>query len=175
MQKTKQFLLLISLSFIIALLPFSSQANDEDDLPYVELKSSNNLGKEAQLSRERQLPILIMFSMEDCTYCDFVEEEHLKPMLRSSDYARQVIIRRIMTDDFDDIIDFDGSSISTFDLSIRYHASISPTVVFLDHEGKELAPRVLGVSNTEMYGLELDEGIALSLDRIRQSLAASFY
>jgi len=146
---------------------------NDDDLPAVEIINSNNLQRDAQLSLKTQKPLLILFSMEGCAYCEFVEEEHLKPMLRNQDYLDKVIIRRVMTDDHDDVIDFDGTKISSLNFSARYGAYITPTVVFLSHEGVELSSRVLGVRNTEFYGGELDEGVEISLRKIRQQLATA--
>jgi hypothetical protein len=57
------------------------------------------------------------------------------------------------------------------DLSTRYGAYVTPTVVFLNHQGKELSKRILGVRNTEFYGGELDEGLDISLRKLREKLA----
>lgn len=146
-------------------------ASDEELLPYVEIITTSNLQSDAKLSRDTHKPILILFSMEDCAYCHYVEEEHLKPMLRNPDYTDKVIIRRVMTDDLGDVIDFNGSKISTMAFSERYRAFVTPTVVFLNHEGAELSKRLLGVSNTEFYGGDLDEALEVSLRRIRNQLA----
>ncbi len=152
----------------------TTRANSDDEiLPAVHIVSTNDLRAEGKLSQQTQKPILILFSMEGCAYCEFVEEEHLKPMLRNQDYLDKVIIRRVMTDDYDDVIDFDGTKISSLDFSARYGAYVTPTVVFLNHEGVELSPRLLGVRNTEFYGGDLDEGLAISLRKIRQQLAAN--
>lgn len=149
-------------------------ADEEDTLPPVHIYSVTDFIKEAQQARESRLPILVMFSQEDCFYCRFVEEEYLKPMLRNAGYRQKVIIRRIKTDDFNHVIDFDGNKVSNLQLSSRYGAFVSPTIVFLNHEGRELAPRIHGVRNTEMYGYDLDKGIDDSLARIRQELAANY-
>ena len=146
---------------------------DEDDLPEVEIINTNNLQRDGQLSLKLQKPLLVLFSMEGCAYCEFVEEEHLKPMLRNQDYLNKVIIRRVMTDDHDDVIDFGGNKVSSLDFSARYGAYVTPTIVFLDHNGNELSKRILGVRNTEFYGGELDEGLEISLRMIRQQLAAA--
>ena len=146
-------------------------ADSEEQLPAVEIITTTNLLADAELARQLHKPILILFSMEDCAYCHYVEEEHLKPMLRNQEYRDKVIIRRIMTDNFDDVIDFDGTKISSIDFSERYNAFVTPTVVFLNHEGAELSKRLLGVSNTEFYGGELDDGLDISLHKIRQQLA----
>jgi len=144
---------------------------DFDELPQVEIINTEDFRVDSRLAIKKQTPILILFAMEGCAYCEYVEEEHLKPMLRNADYSKKVIIRRVMTDDFDSLIDFDGKTISSSDFSARYDASLTPTVVFLDHNGKQLS-RILGVRNTEFYGGDLDDSLALSLRMIRKQLAS---
>ncbi|MGD8784829.1 MAG: thioredoxin fold domain-containing protein [Thioalkalispiraceae bacterium] len=155
----------------------ASRANEiqayEEELPPVTVVKTTDLKSDGRLSRNTQKPILIMFSMEGCGYCQFVEEEHLKPMLRNQQYMQKVIIRKIMTDSYDQLVDFDGSKISAMDLAMRYRANVTPTVVFLNHQGKQLSKRILGVQNTEFYGGELDNGLEVSLHKIRQQLASA--
>ncbi len=134
----------------------------------VQVREATDLYQIGAQARERQLPILIMFSMHGCPYCDIVREEFLKPMLISGEYRERVIIREIHSDSFDELRDFDGQAISAEDLAHRYNASLSPTVVFVDHAGNELAPRMVGVTTVDYYGGYLDEAIEASLQRMRQ-------
>ena len=143
---------------------------DFDELPQVDIVNTEDFRIDSRLAVEKQTPILILFAMEGCAYCQYVEEEHLKPMLRNSDYGEKVIIRRVMTDDYDDLIDFNGNTISSSEFSTRYGAYLTPTVVFLDHNGKQLS-RILGVRNTEFYGGDLDDSLDISLQMIRKQLA----
>lgn len=147
-------------------------AEDLDELPPVSIINSSNLSSDGALSQQTQKPILLFFAMEDCSYCHYVEEEHLKPMLRNHQYRSKVIIRRIMADSYGSIIDFNGQPISSRDLSTRYGAYLTPTVIFVDHAGNKLAPSIYGVRNTEYYGLDLDQGLEHSLRKIRNRLAA---
>ena len=165
--------LAIALASITTIHSSWAWASEDEDLPFVEIIDSKNLQADGHLSQQTQKPILILFSMEGCTYCDYVEEEHLKPMLRNQDYLDKVIIRRVMTDDHNDLIDFDGTKISSLDFSARYGSYLTPTVVFLNHKGVELFPRLLGVRNTEFYGGDLDEGLEVSLRKLRHQLAAN--
>jgi thioredoxin-related protein len=164
----EQFLFLLLLLGLM--LPSASAiANEYDqELPAVTVVKAKDLVSDARLSRNQHKPILLFFSMQGCSWCEYVEEEHLKPMLRNADYRKKVIIRKVMTDDYSSVIDFNGTPISVSQLSLRYNASFTPTVIFLDHNGQQLAPRILGVRNTEMYGGDLDEGIELSCQRLRQ-------
>ena len=164
----------VRLFLLIPVLGFSSVgiADDLENLPPVNIINSTDLRNDGQLSQQAQKPILILFSMQGCSYCHYVEEEHLKPMLRNAKYRSKVIIRRVMTDSYGDIIDFNGNTISSQDLSSRYGAYLTPTVVFVDHQGNKLVPSIHGVRNTEFYGLDLDEGLDHSLLKMRQKFAA---
>jgi thioredoxin-related protein len=162
-------LLLAVIASLMSAIPASWAG--QENLPPVEIVNSQNLQADGQLSQQEQKPLLIFFSMDGCTYCQFVEEEHLKPMLRNKKYRSEVIIRRVKTDSFDELVDFDGTKISSLDFSARYGAYVTPTIVFVDHTGKELTSRILGVQNTEFYGGELDQGLEISLHKIRKQLA----
>ncbi len=122
------------------------------------------LGAEA---RARNLPILILFSMEHCPWCAVVREEFLNPMLRSGDYTERVIMVELESD-ASPITDFDGRRIEAIDVAQRYDATLSPTVVFLDGHGRELAPKLVGVTTVDFYGGYLDEGIDTALLRLRR-------
>ncbi len=163
-------LLLMGTLLTSFLVSSSAEDFDFDELPHVEIINTEDFRIDSRLAVQKQTPILILFSMEGCTWCHYVEEEHLKPMLRNSEYGKKVIIRRVMTDDYGDLIDFNGNTISSSDFSIRYDANLTPTVVFLDHHGNQLS-RILGVRNTEYYGGDLDDSLDLSLQMIRKQLA----
>jgi thioredoxin-related protein len=136
-------------------------------LPYVKVREPTDLQAVAQEARQRQLPILIMFSRDGCPYCDVVREEFLKPMLRSGDYTDRVIMLEIHSDSYAPIRDFNGQMVNPDALAHRYRAGFAPTVVFLNHQGKELAERLIGITTRDFYGGFLDEAIEESLHRLR--------
>jgi hypothetical protein len=49
-------------------------------------------------------------------------------------------------------------SVCTF--ARRYGAEVTPTSLFMDGQGRELADRIVGISNIEYYGFYLDKAIA---------------
>jgi len=136
-------------------------------LPYVKVREAADLQAVGNEARVRKLPILIMFSMRDCQYCDVVREEFLKPMLRSGDYVDRVIMLELYSDSDAQLRDFNGQLISSSDLIQRYKAGFAPTVVFLDSQGNEQAERLIGITTRDFYGGFLDEAIDESLQRLR--------
>ncbi len=151
---------------VAALCLFAVTAVQAEILPYVKVREVTDLQVVGQEARVRKLPILIMFSMRDCQYCDVVREEFLKPMLRSGDYAERVIMLELYSDSHAQLRDFNGQLISASVLIQRYKAGFAPTVVFLDSQGKELAERLIGITTRDFYGGFLDEAIDESLQRV---------
>ena len=134
----------------------------------VEIPEITNLNTEAQRAKKLGVPLLILFSMQGCAYCQVVREEFLKPMLRNRDYDKKVLIREIHTDSFDTLRDFNGAPIDASELAQRYHASFSPTVVFLDYHGQPLAKHLVGITTLDYYGGFLDDAIDNSLQQIHK-------
>lgn len=141
-----------------------------DSLYAVQVQESTNLQADGQLARNRQVPLLIMFAMQDCPYCVVVREEFLNPMLISGDYDNKVVIREIHTDSYLKLRDFNGKPVTSGALARRYDVSLVPTVVFVDAEGRELAKRLIGITTVDFYGGFLDEAIEASLIKLRQQL-----
>jgi len=166
---------LFTLFFLLTLGLMSSQfalADSEDDLPPVTIVQAKNLHADSQQAQSRHVPILLMFAQQGCSWCQYVEEDQLKPMLRNADYRARVIIRQVMLDDLGSITDFDGSQTDANTLAIRYNASLTPTVVFVDGHGKQLVHNLVGVRNTDFYGGELDDALAQSAQVLHDKLAA---
>lgn len=128
----QRFHYLFAVLFALASLMGSSLAQ-ADDVQLQKVRNLENLGEEA---RDRNLPILLMFSMNGCPYCVILEQDYLLPMLRSGQYGDKVLIRMVMVDDYASLTDFNGKRIEAEDLPTRYGAYVTPTMVFLNAEAK---------------------------------------
>jgi len=102
---------------------------------------------------------MLAFRSDGCTYCRHFEEEYLKPMRQSGDYDKRIIIRQFTLETEDDIYDFQGKKVSADTFATRYKVSITPTVVFLDANGGEVAEPLVGYSNPDFYGAYLESAI----------------
>ena len=135
----------------------------------VEVPVTTNLQADAQLAAERRIPLMLVVAADYCSFCKLLSEEFLKPMLLSGDYTDKVLIRELRIDDDDAIRDFDGSRIAPDALALRYRASLTPTLLFLDAQGREVARRLVGVGTLDFYGEEIDQTILRARQRIRAS------
>lgn len=114
------------------------------------------LQKEMQ---EKKLPLLLAFRADYCGYCAQLEREYLEPMVKSGDYTNRILIRRFSMDKEETITDFNGEHPDAGEFAHRYKASLTPTLVFLNAQGDEIAERLLGYSSPDFYGAYLENSI----------------
>lgn len=152
---------------VLAIGVFSAWGWASPPINDVTLASAEDLRSESVAVQARVLPLLIEFSAKDCVFCLQLEEDFLKPMLRSGDYTERVIIRKIDITSDTQLTDFNGQVISAQALARRYGVKVTPTVVLLDAKGQELAERLIGVTTPDFYGGYLDTAIDESLQRLR--------
>lgn len=165
------FLLVITLLFIFSALDINAAGKvsaEEPNLKPVELKLSDDLHDVSQQASKKQVPVLLMFSMNHCPYCIEVEEDFLKPMLRNSEYHEKVVIRKVRLDGSQLMHDFKGKLREPGEFSDHYNVSMVPTVIVVDSEGKPMAEPIIGLANPHYYGHELDKAIDSSLAQLRR-------
>ncbi|MBI3560856.1 MAG: thioredoxin family protein [Gammaproteobacteria bacterium] len=146
---------------------------EEGDLPPVTIVAASDLHHDASIVQQRHLPILLYFASDYCGYCHIVEEEQIKPMLRNRSYDSRVLVRRVNTTGYDQIVYFNGNRMSADQLAAHYHAPMTPTLIFVNADGDEIAPRIVGVSSLDFYGGDLDESINTALKKLRSTTALS--
>jgi thioredoxin-related protein len=154
------FYLLVAASAVINLAAQPAVASV--DVPY-----GTDLQQDGHEARDRKLPILLVFSAVACTYCRQLEDEFLEPMLISGEYTDKVIIRRLLLDIGQHPTDFDGVQRDATSIATRYRAWVTPTIVFVDGTGREVAERITGINTPELFGGYLDACIDTALLMIR--------
>ncbi len=134
----------------------------ETDVPI-----ARNLHTDGQLAHNRQLPILLAFLAIECSYCELLEEEFLQPMLLGGEYRDKIIMRKLILDNGSRLIDFSGQRIDATRLSDHYRVYVTPTLLFVDEKGTELAERMVGINTLELFGGYLDDCIETARLMIR--------
>ena len=156
----RRVLPLLIFSLILGFSTFTSSMADESDDTIITAQDLEALGEQAH---ERKLPILIMFTQTECSYCTIMEEDYLRPMLLSGEYTDKVIIRKIKIDEYDTLTNFDGSRIEADKLPGHYRAWVTPTLVFLNGDGKEIAPKLVGIGTEGFFAKDIDNAIDAAL------------
>ncbi|SFV89466.1 hypothetical protein MNB_SUP05-SYMBIONT-7-31 [hydrothermal vent metagenome] len=133
------------------------------------LMNAKDFFADGQIAKQKQIPILVMFSEPDCPYCELVKREVLNSMSGLEEYKNKVIIRHVFYSSLMEIVDFSGRSSNHSQFSFTYGANFYPTLLLLDHTGKVLGKKI-GVVLIETYWTELDALIAQATQQIKQQL-----
>ena len=122
----------------------------------VEVKPLTDLRADTALAKALHVPILLLIHSPGCTYCHYVMEDHLKPMVLSGAYEKRTLIRQLAADEAIELLDMDGKPISAKDFARAMKVRFYPTIVFLDADGQPMAERLIGVANIDLYGTQLE-------------------
>lgn len=150
--------------FLLFLTPAWSTTTPSDQ---VKILVTQDLKSLSDTARSKNIPILLVITQDHCPFCHTVKEEILNPMRLSGEYGNKVIIREMLIDDGEVVVDFSGKRRDARDVAGDYQVWVTPTLLFLNPDGRELSARILGVNTIELYGHYVDAGIDEALGRQR--------
>ena len=127
-----------------------------------------DLHREGRRAEQACIPLLLEFAADECEYCTLLEEEILNPTLLNRDYDQRVLMRKLLIDRSRKLRDFDETPVTAAELANRYRVFVTPTLLFVDSQGRELAERMVGVTTLELYGGYLDQAIEVSSDKLHK-------
>lgn len=128
--------------------------------------AADDLQQLAAAIRADGTPLVLVVWAHDCPYCRVLDEQILRPLQASNELAGRALLRRLDIDS-GSVRDFEGRRVDTWDFAERYRALLTPTVLFLDAEGNELAERMVGINNVDFYPAYLDRAIAQARERLQ--------
>lgn len=161
--RTMKFLI-SSLLLLLTLNTTNAFSSDEEIVSA--LMEESNFQQLAKTMKEKSLGLLLMLHAEHCPYCKLMEDEILSPMVKSGEYDKKVLIRKLQIDEARDIINFSGDTVEPSYFSDKYNAHITPTLVFLDYQGNERVTQMVGINTVEMFGGYLD----IEIDKLTKEL-----
>ncbi|MCG8489397.1 MAG: thioredoxin fold domain-containing protein [Chromatiales bacterium] len=129
---------------LLQLLIVSSVSADQNLIPQI-----HDLQKLAREANEKKLPIVLLVSQYHCGYCDRMKQDVLYPMSISGDFEQTALVRELLIDDGEMVIDFQGNRLAAAAFSQRYSVFVTPTLLFLDSRGEEAAERILGINTMD--------------------------
>jgi thioredoxin-related protein len=127
-----------------------------------------DLQQDGQAARDSRLPVMLVFGAVTCSHCDVLEEEFIRPMLLGGEYVDRIMIRKLVLDNGSQLTDFAGKQRPVEEFARSYGVYVTPTILFVDHTGRQLAERMVGINTIEMYGGYLDQCIDTALMHVRQ-------
>lgn len=129
---------------------------------------AKDLRADGRRAEEGCKPLLLEFSALACDYCRLLEREVLNPTLLNRDYDRRVLMRKLLIDRVDSIRGFDGNKTTAEQLAGHYRVFVTPTLLFVDRQGRELTERMVGVTTLDFYGGYLDIALDEARDKLQQ-------
>ena len=124
-----------------------------------ELPRAENLQTDAQQAVNDKKPIVLFFTLPNCSYCRIVRYDYFLPMLKQRAVIDQPIIREISVTGQNRVTLFDGQRVSEAELAERYKVQMTPTVLFVNHEGDVVGNSILGGDHSNYIAL-FDKSLA---------------
>ena len=143
------------------LLPAGAPARAAPGLP-----GAQDLSLDGGAVRARKVPIVLFFNRVDCPYCERALREYLVPMSGDPAFAARAIFRQVEIDKSDALVDFDGRKTTHRDLAARFKVRFTPTIWFVDSEGRPLVEPIVGLRTVDFYGWYLEQAIAQSQEKL---------
>ncbi len=152
----KFFKQLAIILFVLSLIAFNFTAIAQSQQSIItkptKLTGLMDLQALGQESKQQNLPIMLMFTANWCPFCHTLIDEVLDPMILGGQYdGKYMLMRYVDISTSKPIIGIDGKPIKKRVWAESFRADLVPTILFLDGEGKEVAPRIIGIANIEFY------------------------
>ena len=160
-------LAIVAWLFAVSVPAVSADAATQEGVPY-----ARNLQHDAELARQKNGVVLVIFSGEYCGYCKRVLNEFLIPMSRNPDYQAKLVMRRVDNTGFATVTDFDGKVEDQEQFTSEHGVHMVPTVMLFDYQGNRLAKPLVGLTTVDYYGYYLDQAIDEALAKVRGDPAA---
>ena len=130
------------------------------------IRTVNDLREYKKQVAESGLPVLLLFTTDDCEYCEAIRKHYLLPMIESGDYASKIVFRQIYIDSFSYIRDEQGKLISGDNIALKYDVDVTPTLLFLNSEWQELSERIVGINGLDYFDKLLSTSISRAQSKI---------
>ena len=113
-----------------------------------------SLPQAALMARAKGEPLVMLISLPGCVYCELVRRSYLLPArLNDGLQAWQLNVNDKTTP----LIGFNGQRTNANEQAIVWRATFTPTVLFFDSNGQELAERLTGIAVPDFYGAYLEQ------------------
>jgi thioredoxin-related protein len=138
-------------------------ARAQTNTPARSLPLPADLRQVATAASARGEPVVVMVSLPGCPWCELLRRNYLVPMRQEGLAAFEFLIN----DQRQVLKGFDSRLISPAALSEALKIRITPTIVFFNAQGQEVAPRLEGVASAQMIGDVLGERLSSARQRIQ--------
>lgn len=108
-------------------------------------------------------PLVLMVSLDGCPFCKIARENYLTPLVREQGLR----VVQINMQHRDALKDLQGRDTTQAQLIAELNVTVAPTLFFYGRGGREVAPRLEGMSSLDFYGAYLDQQVQTARQSIR--------
>ena len=120
------------------------------------LPTPRSLKEAIDAASSRQQPLIIMVSLQGCSFCKLVRESYLAPL-----YARGAIqVAQLDMQSARALENAAGHPSTHGQVIHAWGVKVAPTLLFLGRLGNEVADRLNGVPSIDYYGAMLEQRLA---------------
>ncbi|GAC1426542.1 MAG: hypothetical protein NVSMB6_26810 [Burkholderiaceae bacterium] len=134
----------------------------------VGLPPATNLKADGIKATQTRRPIVILFSLPDCHFCNEVRQNYLIPLLRNGIPEKRPLLREVVITGMHEIIAFNGEGSTETAVAKSYAVRVAPTVLIIDANGMLLVPPVVGGDTSGLYGGYLENALNDANGRLLQ-------
>ncbi len=154
--------MLRGLLLFITLFLFANCVQSDGYERLLYLKDFQKLGQRAC---DENKVMVIMVSRESCPYCVKLKKQIFVPEVKYGELNDKWLLRELLIDSGNKHIGFDGKEIKSVEYAMSIKATLTPTVLFLDKNGKEIGKRIVGTGGAmEFYDFYLKRSINQALE-----------
>ena len=134
------------------MLPGAARAADK-------LVHAKDFQADARTAAKRQVPIMVLFTTPECSYCERVKREYLVPMYKDPAYRKRAIIREVTVGATTPLTDFDGATTTEGAFAAAHKVYMVPTVKVFDTHGMTTSDPIVGLLIPDFYFAYLEAAI----------------
>ena len=139
-------------------MPATSQNRSKNSL----LPLPIDLAQVSRAAAQGGQPLVLMVSLPGCPWCELLRRNYLTPLRAEGLPAFEFMVN----DRSNALRDFQGKNTLPAALASQWKVSITPTLLFFNAQGQEIAPRIEGVASADFIGAVIDERLASARERI---------
>jgi thioredoxin-related protein len=163
----RPFIAIILLAFSAGFIRANAQNSSKDTASgrrETPLPTPPDMRISASAAQRSSEPLVILLSLPGCPWCELLRRNYLAPMRSEGLHAFQWNVQ----DRQQRIMGFQGEASTGWQLAQSYRYQTTPTVLFLNAQGEEIAPRIEGVASADFLGAMLDERLSAARQHLKK-------
>jgi thioredoxin-related protein len=153
----------LNATYLVAICAYSMPATAQNTSKIPLLPWPVDMRQAAASANTRGEPLVLMVSLPGCPWCELLRRNYLGPMQSEGVASFEFMINERTRS----LADFKAQRVTPAAMSSALKITITPTLLFFNAQGNEIAPRIEGVASADFIGAILDERLATARERLK--------